>query len=499
MIRQLLTESTLLFLCGGSLGLVVARWSQEIITKAAAGMVPGTYLQIDARVFAVSLVVSLLSALFFGMIPAWQATRVNLNDSLKDAGPNAAGGSRSRGSRNLLVAFQIALGMVLLVGFGLLFRSLLHVESAAMGYNPRNVLTATVALPTSRYTDPSARARLMREAVERVRLMPGVESAGITGSLPMEGADSARLKIEVPSPKAALAEDEIWFVSVSPEYFSTLEVAMLAGRPFRDWDGHESSPVAIINQTFAKEYFPRVNPIGYHVAFADSPTTWREIVGVVSDFRQRNPEEDLRALAYFPLAQTLPGGRWSMAIRVRASSDTARTSQGLTNWLRPVDPQLYWELGSMQQQIHDSESLTLRRPIITLLASFGGLAVVLAVVGVFGVTSYSVTDRTREIGIRIALGAARSEIAGLVLRETLAVTLVGLAMGTLGAFVLTRFFPTGPIGWSGSGVYLYGVSRTDPLTYTCAAALLASVALAASWVPARRASRLDPLMALRYE
>jgi predicted permease len=368
-----------------------------------------------------------------------------------------------------------------------------------MGYNPRNVLTATVALPTSRYTDPSARARLMREAVERVRLMPGVESAGITGSLPMEGADSARLKIEVPSPKAALAEDEIWFVSVSPEYFSTLEVAMLAGRPFRDWDGHESSPVAIINQTFAKEYFPRVNPIGYHVAFADSPTTWREIVGVVSDFRQRNPEEDLRALAYFPLAQTLPGGRWSMAIRVRASSDTARTSQGLTNWLRPVDPQLYWELGSMQQQIHDSESLTLRRPIITLLASFGGLAVVLAVVGVFGVTSYSVTDRTREIGIRIALGAARSEIAGLVLRETLAVTLVGLAMGTLGAFVLTRFFPTGPIGWSGSGVYLYGVSRTDPLTYTCAAALLASVALAASWVPARRASRLDPLMALRYE
>ena len=153
----------------------------------------------------------------------------------------------------------------------------------------------------------------------------------------------------------------------------------------------------------------------------------------------------------------------------------------------------------MRQQIHDSESLTLRRPLITLLASFGGLALVLSIVGVFGVTSYSVTERTREIGIRVALGAARGNIAALVLRETLAVTLAGLAMGTLGAFVLTRFFPTGPIGWSGSGIYLYGVSPTDALTYTYAAALLASVALAAAWVPARQASRLDPLIALRFE
>jgi ABC-type antimicrobial peptide transport system permease subunit len=188
-----------------------------------------------------------------------------------------------------------------------------------------------------------------------------------------------------------------------------------------------------------------------------------------------------------------------MAIRVRAASDIRNVAARINSWLRPLDPQLYWELGSMQQQIHDSESLALRRPLIVLLASFGGLAVVLAIVGVFGVTSYSVTERTREIGIRVALGAARNEIAGLVLCETLAVTLTGLTMGTLGAFVLTRFFPTGPIGWSGSGIYLYGVSRIDALTYTCAAVLLASVALAAAWVPARRASRLDPLIALRFE
>jgi putative ABC transport system permease protein len=500
MIRQLLTESTLLFLCGGSLGLLLARWSEEIITQAAAGLVPrGTYLEIDTRVFTVSLAVSLLSALVFGMIPALSATRVNLNDKLKDAAPSAEGGSRSRRSRNLLVACQIALGMVLLVGFGLLLRSLQHVESAPMGYDARNVLTATVRLPASRYADPSDRARFMREAVARVRLMPGVESAGMADSLPMEGADSARLRIEVPSSKAPPAEEEIWFLSVSPEYFSTLKTTILTGRPFHDSDRRESSPVAIINQTFAKQYFPAANPIGYHVAFADSPTTWREIVGVVSDFRQRNPEEDLRALAYFPLAQTLPGGRWGMAIRIRTSSEIANAAQGLGNWLRPVDPQLYWELGSMQRQIHDSESLVLRRPIITVLASFGGLALLLAVVGVFGVTSYSVTERTREIGIRVALGADRRGIAALVMRETVVVTLVGLAMGTLGAFVLTRFFPTGPIGWSGSGIYLYGVSRTDALTYTCAAALLGSVALAASWLPVRRATRVDAMVALRYE
>jgi putative ABC transport system permease protein len=498
MIRQLLTESTLLFVFGGSLGLVAARWSEEIITKAASGIVPGVYLQVDARVFAISLGVSLLSALAFGMLPALQATRVGLNESLKDAAPNAAGGSRSRRMRNVLVGSQIALGMVLLVCFGLLLRSFLHVESSPKGYDPRNVLTATITLPATRYTAPSDRARLMREAADRVRLMPGVESVGIADSLPMQGADSGRLRIEVPTPKAAPAEEQIWFVSVSPEYFSTLRVAMLAGRPFQERDGQEASPIAIINQTFAKQYFPETNPIGYHLAFADSPTTWREIVGIVSNFRQRNPEEDLRPLAYFPVAQTLPG-RWSMAIRVRAASDMGNAAARVNNWLRPVDPQLYWEMGSMQRLILDSESLTMRRPIITLVASFGGLALILVVVGVFGVTSYSVAERTREIGIRVALGAARCEIAGLVLRESLGVTLAGLAVGTFGAFAMTRLFPTGGIGWSGSGIFLYGVSRTDSLTYLLTAALLTNVVLAASWAPMRRAMRVDPMVALRYE
>ena len=498
MIRQLLTESSVLFVCGGLLGLLILQWSRDIITNVASGLLPGTYVQIDARVCLVTLGVSFLTALSFGMIPALHATRVSLNDALKDAAPNAAGGSQSRRSRNFLVVFQIALGMVLLVGFGLLFHSLLNVESARVGYDPRNVLTATLRLPPARYTTPSARARLLRDALDRARLLPAVEAAGVTGKLPMFGAERTQFKIELPSPKATPVDAELYFVAVSPSYFATLKVPILEGRSFDDMDSLASKPVVIVNELFAKQYSPRSSPVGHHLALADSPASWIEIVGVISDFNQRNPEEDRRPLVYFPIAQTLPL-QWSMAIRVRTAADFASSSQRFADWLLAVDPQLFWQFGSMEQDIHDSESLVLRRPIIALLASFGGLALVLATVGVFGVTSYSVSERTREIGIRVALGAVRTEIARLVFRETLTLTFAGLALGTLAAFAVTRFLPTGPIGWSGSGTFLYRVSRTDALTYACAAALLASVAIAASWIPAQRAMRVDPIVALRHE
>ena len=498
MIRQLLTESALLFFCGGGVAIVVTRWCEEIITKVASGMLPGAYLQVDTRVFLVSLGVSLVSALVFGMIPAFEATGTNPIESLKDAAPHAAGGSHTRRMREVLIGAQVALGMVLLVGFGLLLRSFLYVESSPIGYDPRNVLTATLRLPATRHTAPSDRARLMHEAAERVGSMPGVISAGITDSLPMDGADSAQLNIWTASSKPAAMNETVYFVSVSPEYFSTLKIPMLAGRALHETDNREASPVALVNQTFAKQYFPGANPIGSRIAFVDAPAAWKEIVGVVSDFRQRNPEEDLRPLAYFPVAQTLPG-RWSMAIRVRAASDMGKVAAAFGKRLGSLDPQLYWAMGSMPQQIRDSESLTLRRPIITLLASFGGLAMMLVVVGVFGVTSYSVAERTREIGIRVTLGAARQEIAGLVFRESLRIAFAGLAVGTFCAFAITRYFPTEGIGWSGSGIFLYGVSRTDSLTYLAAAALLTSVVLAASWAPARRAMRVDPMVALRYD
>ncbi|HEY1925186.1 MAG TPA: ABC transporter permease [Candidatus Acidoferrum sp.] len=499
LIRQLLTESTLLFLAGGVLGLFFARWSEDILAAATFGVVSNaTYLHIDLRAALASLAICLVSALFFGTIPALQATHISPNDSLKDAPASITSGSRQQRSRNLLIMFQVALGMVLLVISGLLFRSFLHVEAAPIGYDPRNVLTATIQLPSTHYASPSARARLMQATLDRLRIMPSVESVGIANSLPMSGADSAHFQMEASSPQAAPVEDQVSFLSVSDSYFSTLRVPMLAGRPFHESDRAAAAPVAIVNQTFASRYFYGTSPIGGFAAFAGNPASKRQIVGVVSDFRQRNPEEDLRPIIYLPIAQTSPAA-WSAAIRVRSSTDLATAAQSISNWLRPVDPSLDWEVGTMQRQLHDSESLTLRRPIITLFGGFGGLALILAIVGIFGVTSYSVAERTREIGIRVALGAARGEIANLVLRDASTVAFAGIAIGSFAALVLTKFLPTGSIGWSGSGIFLYGVSRLDALTYICSAALLLLASLSASWPPARRATQIDPLQALRHE
>jgi putative ABC transport system permease protein len=497
MIRQLLTETTLLFICGGTVALIVTRWCEGIVTNVTSGITPGAYLHVNARVFLVCLGTSLLCALAFGAIPALRVTRVNLNANLKDATAKLAGSSHGRRLRNALIASQVGLGMVLLVVFGLLTRSLLNVESSPLGYDPRGVLTASVRFPTNRYVTSSDRARLMRDAIERIRLMPEVESAAIADSLPMNGADSARLRIEAPDSKGAPVEDEIWFVSVSPGYFSTLRVPMLAGNSFEEQNDQNGVRTAIINATFAKRYFPGTNPIGHQLAFADSPTTWIGIVGVVSDFRQRNPEEDSRPLVYFPISQMAPP-RWSMAIRIRGN-ETGNVAGRISTWLQPLDSQLYWNMGSMQRLIFDSESLTMRRPLIMLVASFGALAILLVVVGVFAVTSYSVAERAREIGIRVALGAARREIAALVFRETFGVAIVGLAIGTPCALLVSRFFPTEGIGWSGSGIFLYHVPRADSITYTAAAVVLVAVVCAASWLPARRAMRVDPLVALRYE
>lgn len=497
LIRQLLTESTLLFFAGGVLGLFFARWSEDILAAATSGIVSNaTYLHIDLRAALVSLVVCLVSALFFGVIPALQATRLSPNESLKDGSSSVTSGVRQQRSRNFLVAFQIALGMVLFVTSGLLFRSFLHVEAAPIGYDPHNVVTATIQLPSSRYGNPLDRLRLMQSTLDRLRLLPFVESVGIADSLPMSGADSAHFLIQTAS--QAPLEDEVSFLSVGEAYFATLRVPMLAGREFRESDRENSVPVVIVNQTFANRYFEGASPTGHYGAFAGTPAMKREIVGVVSDFRQRNPEEDLRPIIYLPIVQTLPPG-WSAAIRVRSSSEMAGVAQSIPESLRPIDPSLDWEIGTMQRQIHDSESLTLRRPIITLFAGFGALALILAIVGIFGVTSYSVAERTREIGIRVAMGAARSEITSMVLRESSMVTLTGIAVGSLTALMVTQLLPTDSIGWSGSGIFLDGVSRLDVLTYACSAALLLSASLSASWQPARRATQLDPMQALRHD
>lgn len=335
LIRQTLIESALLFLCGGTLALLTTHWCAAAITHVASGLVSGAYLQVNTHVFVGALAAALGCAVIFGLIPALASTRVDLAESLKEAAAKATAGVSAGRFRRALVASQLALGMVLLVGFGLLWRSLLNVEASPMGYDAQNVLTVTTHLPAARYTTTAERAHLMRQAADRMRGMPGVVSVGLAGSLPMLGAESTNISVYARGHEESPGQDMIYYVSVDANYFSTLKVAMLAGRTFGEKDDESANHVAIVNETFAKKYLSPGDAIGSHLAFADSPIDRREIVGVVSDFRQRNPEEDIRPIAYFPILQRFPRtGIWRYEFERRATFELFRHTfrTGLEPW-----------------------------------------------------------------------------------------------------------------------------------------------------------------------
>jgi predicted permease len=334
--------------------------------------------------------------------------------------------------------------------------------------------------------------------LERALKLPTVKSAGITDHLPLEGADGMWFVIE--NQLRSLGQRaKLKTVAVTPDLFHTLRIPLLEGRLFTERDTANSPPVVVINQTLARSFFPGQNPLGRRLQMEDSPSVWREIVGVVVNVCQRNLDEDSAPIAYRPWDQA-PSTDYSLAVRVASSADIPGTTARLRASLRTLDKNQVWEpVETMQQLINDSESVSLRRPIVRMLGTFGILAALLAAVGIYGVVSYSVRQRSREIGVRLALGADRRGILALVFRETMLLTTAGLALGVASALLLTRVLPTGPIGWTGAAINLYGVSRTDLLTYAGFAVLLALIAGLASYVPARRATKVDPMVALRYE
>jgi predicted permease len=288
-------------------------------------------------------------------------------------------------------------------------------------------------------------------------------------------------------------------VAVTPDLFHTLKIPLLEGRGFTERDAVTSPPVVVINQTLARRFFPGESPLGKRLRMEDSPSKWREIVGVVADVRQRNLDEDSAPMAYRPWDQA-PQTNLSLAARVASSSDMPSVAVKLHSELHSVDKSQVWEQPeTMDQLIYESESVSLRRPIVRLLGVFGILAALVAAVGLYGVMSYLVSQRTREIGIRVAVGADHNTILGLVFKHTALVAAVGIALGISASLALTRLLPTGPIGWTGAAIHLYGVTRTDLLTYAGSSALLALVAMLASYIPARRATKVDPMVALRYE
>lgn len=495
LLQQFLIESLLLSLLGGAVGVVLALWCSHFLVALFPNGVANLSIPrveaipVNGPVLWFALGITLLTGLLFGGIPALQSSEVIGNDALKESGRGLTSTSKSTRVRRALVVSEIALSLVLLTGAGLMVESFRQVYRVDLGFRPEKVVGLEVFLPPNRYPEnqPQARAGFVNDVLNRLNTLPGVQSAAATNFLPLTGfwgsTDFAVagqvLQKDASKPNA---DNRL----VSPGYFSTMGIALLGGRAFTEQDRIGSEKVAIVNATLAHRYFGSENPIGKVLELGDPGHQDRwQIVGLVSDVRAFGPEEATHAELYRPLEQ-LPFPLLGFA--VRATGDP-------TALLKPAE-QAIWDVDK-DQPVFDAmpmaqlaaQAVTLRRISTILLASFAALALVLAAIGLYGVMAYSVVQRTHEIGLRMAVGALRSDVLRLVIRQAMGLVIIGEAGGLVAALILMRVV---------SGL-LYGVSPSDPWTVFAATAVLALVALAASYIPARRATKVDPMVALRYE
>jgi putative ABC transport system permease protein len=491
-IRQLLTESMLLALAGGGLGLLFAYWGLDLLVALQPANIPRlAELSIDRGVFLFASAISILTGIAFGLAPALQASKLDLNDAIKEGGKGTGeGGSRQR-LRSLLVVSEIALSLVLLIGAGLLIKSFWRLIEVDPGFNPENTLTMAISLPTSRYAETARQVAFFEQAVERVSSLPGVEAAGVTTDIPLFGGNSTGFNVEGHPPYAPGQRPLVEYRSISPGYFRAMGITLLKGRTFSEQDRGDAPGVVIINETLARRYFPDGDPIGKRLGFS-GPTDWREVIGVARDTRNYGLEEEVKPEAYMPYTQSAPGyleGSISgMILVVRTASDPQSMAAAVKREVQGLDKnQPIYNIKTMEQ--HLAESIAPRRFSMLLLMLFAAVAVLLAAVGLYGVMSYMVTQRTHEIGLRMALGAQARDILRLAVRQGLVLILIGIGVGLVGALALTRVM---------AGL-LYGVGATDPMTFAAIMLLLACVSLIACYIPARRATKVDPLIALRYE
>jgi putative ABC transport system permease protein len=506
-IRHLLTESLLLAIAGGVLGLLVAAWGIDLLATIPYNSpdlftpytIAGGQVGLDTRVLAFTLALSILTGVIFGLLPAIQISNSNLNESLKESGTRSFGVGGNR-ARNLLVVSEVALSMMLLAGAGLLIKSFARLTQADAGFRSENVLTASIDLPQSKYRGGAEVAAFYKQLLERVSAMPGVESAGVVEYLPMSGLDSSTGIFVEGRPAPAPAErPQAHYRAVSADYFRAMSITIVEGRAFKEGDDADSPRVAVINETMARRYWPDEDPVGKRVALdleamrfypdrapdLDVPSAMREIIGVVADVKHSRLESLAVPEMYMPYTQR-PSRE--MTIVLRATSDATGLITGLRGEVAAIDKeQAIADISTMQALV--SASIAQPRFNMLLLAVFAALALTLAAVGVYGVVSRSVAERTREMGIRMALGAQASDVLKLVMKEGLTLCLAGIGAGLAAAFALTRLLSS----------LLYEVSATDPATFAIIALILAGVALGAIYVPARRATKVDPMVALRYE
>jgi len=489
LIGQMLTESVLLAVIGGAVGLLLAQWGVDALLALGPDDIPRiSEVRIDGRVLGFTFLISMLSGVIFGLAPALQSSRVNLNEALKEGGRSGSEGFRNRRMRNLLVVAEIAMSLVLLVSAGLMIRSFIKLQNVSPGFNAGNILTMQLSLPRSKYTTPAQTAAFYQQLLSKVEALPGAESAAISISLPPNGLEvSDNFSIEEHPTPAGASDPQAPVVFISPKYFTTLGAPLLAGRYFTDNDRDGTPPVVIINDTMARQYFGEEDPIGKRfkegVASGDNP--WMEIVGVVGNVKYTGLEAKEEPAFYIPHLQNPIR---FMHLIVRATSNPGALLPAIRSEVWSLDKDLpVARVRTMDQLL--SESVAQPRFRTLLLAVFAAVALLLATVGIYGVMSYSVTQRTHEIGIRMALGANPGEIVKMVVSQGLKLALIGAGVGLIGAYVATRLFEN----------LLFDVSATDPMTFAFISVLLIATALLASYIPARRATKVDPMAALRYE
>jgi putative ABC transport system permease protein len=496
--RQLLIENLLLFVAGGGLGCFLAWWSLDLMTAlgVSGGYIPERLLvSLDARVLGFAALVTLITAATFGLAPALRGAAVSVSHGLKEASQNERGGSSRARTRRVLIVAELALSVVLLVGCGLIVRSLLGLYANVNGFEPDRLLET--GSDAGREFAPALMK--WRAALERARGIPGVESAALSSRPPIHGARLQSFSVSGRPAVDHALEPRAGDILISPDYLRTMGIPLRTGRAFTELDAHTSTPVVIISETLARQQFPGEDPIGQRIRLNErSPLSccvvaapvdgvWREIVGVAGDIRQANLDEAPAATIYRPYGQIFEHDMF-LLIRTRTDRDTAPVAAALATELRSVDPSMFWSpVQSMHQSIAESGSVRTRRFVVQILSGFSVLALALAAVGLYGVMAYLVIERRREIAVRMALGATRSVLFKQILGEAGRLLLVGLFAGAIATRWLSR--------WIAS--LLFGVTTTDLATHLVVFLVLGTVGLLASYLPARRAAGVDPMIALR--
>jgi len=499
--RQLITESVLLSLAGGLAGVLWAAWGLRLLILFTASHIPRVQeASLDARSLAFTVILSVVAGVLFGLAPAWQTSRPDLNETLK--GSSARGVLRRGRSRPLLVVFEIAVTLVLLIGAGLMIKSLVRLLRIDRGFEPNHLLTADLDFSVSGFTtwvEPtSTRPQVtLQQIIERMKDYPSIDSVAAVSKLPRDAAATQAIVIQNRDANAARDFPTANFQGVTPGYFRTMGIPLLEGRSFREGDVYEAPQVAIINKTMADRFFPHENPIGRRLALGgrnnlgqpdadvNGWSPWKEIVGVVGDVKSLSLGAETVPDIY------IPDWQWPMqspTLVVRTSASEAHVAAAIRDEVRTVNKNVPPPaIRPMQEILADSTAQP--RDQTMLVSLFGIAALILAAIGVYGVTSYAVSQSTREIGIRVVLGATRGDVFRLVLGQGMKMTLTGVGIGIIAAMGLTRLLSSS----------LYGVSATDPLIFLALSLVLVSVALIASYIPARRVMKVDPVAALRHE